>query len=381
MGSHVAARLARLGYEVAVLEKKETVGGKSCCTGIIGLECVRAFDIDRGVIMREASGARLFSPSGRSLKIRREEPQAAILDRTAFDVMMAERARQAGARYILASAVTGIEVADGKVRVEVSNGATPGCEARAAVIASGFSSGLTEKLGMGTAGDFVAGAQVEIRTTVEEVEVYLGERVAPGFFGWLVPTLPGMARVGLLSRRRPGHYLNALLDYLSAEGKATSVETDPAYGAVPLRPLRRTSGERLLVVGDAAGQVKPTTGGGIYYGLMGADITAGVLHQALCHNDFSAPRFARYEREWKGRLQRELNTGYWVRRAFERLSDGQIDGLFDIMAKKHVAEKMLERNGVSFDWHSRAIMPLITGAGIGGLIGMLRLMHRGKKDV
>ena len=84
-----------------------------------------------------------------------------------------------------------------------------------------------------------------------------------------------------------------------------------------------------MVVGDAAGQVKPTSGGGIYYGLLCADIAADTLHRALQEGDFSAGMLSRYERKWKKRLGRELKIGYWARRMFERLSDGQIDRIFD----------------------------------------------------
>ncbi|MEE9173415.1 MAG: NAD(P)/FAD-dependent oxidoreductase, partial [Thermoplasmata archaeon] len=79
------------------------------------------------------------------------------------------------------------------------------------------------------------------------------------------------------------------------------------------------------MVGDAAGQVKPTTGGGIYYGLLCAEIAADTLNGALAGNDLSAENLAEYERRWKKKLGRELRVGYWARKLYERLSDGQID--------------------------------------------------------
>jgi len=380
-GSHTAARLAEMGYEVAVLEKTGEAGGKPCCTGIISLECVRSYAIDRRVIVREVNSARLFSPSGKSITVRRDEPQAAILDRTAFDLMMATRAQEAGAHYLFHSPATGLKVGHDRVRVEVSaDGERLWYEAKAAVIASGFGSGLTEKAGLGGPSDFVAGAQVEVETPVEEVEVFFGREVAPGFFGWLVPAAPGTARVGLLSRRSPGSYLRTLLDFLQSQGKITPREWNPAYGAVPLKPLKKTYGERLLAVGDAAGQVKPTTGGGIYFGLIAADNAAGALHQALQSNDLSARGLAGYERGWKHKLGRELQLGYWGRKAFERLSDSKMERLFDVMQKEHIAETLLESD-VSFDWHSQAIMMLVARTGIGSVLGMLRLPHFGSKDI
>ena len=78
IGSHVACLLARQGYEVVVLEKEGRVGHKHSCTGIIGQECVRAFDIDEGVILHKARSARLFSPAGKMLYVKRNEYQATI---------------------------------------------------------------------------------------------------------------------------------------------------------------------------------------------------------------------------------------------------------------------------------------------------------------
>jgi len=109
-GSRTAYMLARLGWGVTVLEKNGAVGNKSCCTGIIGQECVRNFDIDESVILRKVKSARLFSPTGKMLYITRDEDQASILDRTAFDQAMARRAQNAGAQYVFSSAVHDIRV-------------------------------------------------------------------------------------------------------------------------------------------------------------------------------------------------------------------------------------------------------------------------------
>ena len=381
IGSHVACILVRQGCEVVVLEKKGRVGHKQCCTGIIGQECVRAFDIDEGVILRKVKSARLFSPAGKKLYIRRTEHQASILDRAAFDLAMARKAQDAGAKYIFNRTVHDIRMAKEGVEVHCE-GEESGLIAKAVVIASGYGSRLTEKLGLGKMTDFVAGAQVEVTTKEQdEVEVYFGRDTAPGFFGWLVPTTTGNARVGLLSRRAPEKYLKRLLESLAAEGKIVPGEWTPSYGAIPLRPLRQTYGARILVVGDAAGQVKPTTGGGIYYGLLCADIAANVLSRALQQDDLSAKNLSRYEREWKRKIGRELVIGYWARKLSERLSDKQIDRLFDVIKNNRIDEALLEATDVSFDWHSRAIVKLLGRAVVAKVLGGVRLPSRGGKDI
>jgi geranylgeranyl reductase family protein len=372
----VAYKLAGMGYGVVVVEQKKRLGEPVCCTGIIGQECVRSLSIDEGVILRWVNGARVFSPSGKLLSLWRTEPQACIVDRAAFNVALARRAQDEGAEYVLGSRVRGIEVSNGRVRIEAAccGGESNFFETRAVVIAPGFASKLTEELGLGKVGDFVMGAQAEVAASrADEVEVYLGQEVAPGFFAWLVPTSPQKALVGLLSRRNPGVYLRKLMSSLLAQGKIASAEADLNYGGIPLKPLARTYGERLLVVGSAAGQVKPTTGGGIYYGLLCADIAADNLHRALKSDALSARNLASYEKEWKMKLGRELKVGYRARKFYERLGDRQIDRIFDIIRANGIDEALLKADDLSFDWHGRAVLRLIGQKALSKVLGAMKI--------
>jgi len=210
-------------------------------------------------------------------------------------------------------------------------------------------------------------------TGIDEVEVYFGEKVAPSFFAWLVPTSPGKALVGLLSRRNPGLHLRKLLTSLLAEGKIASADGTLNYGGIPLKPLKRTYGERLIVVGDAAGQVKPTTGGGIYYGLLCADTAANILKEALESNDLSAKNLSRYQRGWKKKLGRELRAGYWSRKLYERLSDGQIDRIFAIIESSGIDRALLESEDLSFDWHSEFVLRLLGHRAVAKALEMIKI--------
>ena len=378
VGSYLAYRLAGMGYGVVVLEQKEELGEGVCCTGVISQECVNSFAVDDDVIFRRVNSARLFSPSGRLLRLWRQETQACIVDRAALDVAMSRRAQGAGAECVLDSPVKNIEVGDDKVRVEVARyGEGLNLEARAVVITTGFGSPLVKGLGLDKVGDFVIGAQAEVETTgVDEIEVYFGREMAPGFFAWLVPTSPPKALLGLLSRRSPGLYLRKLISSLQAEGKIVSAGAELCYRGIPLKPLARTYSDRLVVVGDAAGQVKPTTGGGIYYGLLCADIAANNLHRALEANDLSARSLADYEREWKRKLGRELKICYWARKFYERLSDRQIDRVFDIIKSNGIDEALLKADDLSFDWHGEVILRLLGQRVLSKAIGVMRIPFR-----
>jgi digeranylgeranylglycerophospholipid reductase len=358
VGSHVAYKLASLGYKVAVLEEHEEIGRPVCCTGIVSQDCVQRFGIHKDLIWRQANSAKLFAPSGEFLRVWQDEPQACIIDRAGFDLACAQRAQKQGVEYFLANRVKDIAVLTDGVMVEVDrqeDGAE--LEGKTAVIATGFASKLPQRLGLGQVSDFIIGAQTEVSIRgVDEVEVYFGQDTAPGFFAWLVPIAQDKALAGLFSRKKPSLYLENLLTLLSHQGKIACAGAEAIYDGIPLSSLPKTYAQRVVVVGDAAGQVKPTTGGGIYYGLLCAEIAAETVHQALSAGDFSPKLFSQYERAWKKRLGRELRIGYLARRFYERLSDRQIDEMFRIVQANGIDETLLRSPRLSFDWHGGLIL-------------------------
>lgn len=361
VGSYLAYTLASRGHKVAVFEQRPVVGEEVCCTGIVGKECFDRFRIAEASIAARANSCRLFSPSGRSLRLWKETVQAYVIDRTAFDSELGRRAQEEGVEYFLSTKVNDVAVVDHHVTAEVEYGGGVGnVDGKVVIISNGFGFSLPRRLGLGQVGDFVLGAQAEVDVLgIDEVEVYFGQDIAPGFFAWLVPTSAGKALVGLLSRRSPGLHMRKLLSKLFAEAKIASAEAKIAYGGIPLKPLPRTYGERVVAVGDAAGQVKPTTGGGIYYGLLCADLAADTVDEALGDGDLSARRLRSYEKGWKQMLARELQIGYWGRRLYERLSDGQIDHMFGVVQSNQIHEALLQSPDFSFDWHGDSILKAV----------------------
>lgn len=371
IGSYIAYRLAKLGYKVLVFERRPRVGDAACCTGIIGKECFDRFPIVNNGVLTQHSSAKFFSPSGKCLRLSKDKVQAYVVDRIAFDRALAQKAQEEGVEYLFSARVEGITSRDNCVRATVEyKGDTRDFEGRMAVISSGFGASLPQRLGLGKISDFILGAQAEVKVgDLAEVEIYLGQEIAPGFFGWLVPTSDGKALAGLLSRRSPGSYLRNLLSSLLAQGKIASTETKIICGGIPLSPLPKTYRERVLVVGDAAGQVKPTTGGGIYYGLLCADIAAEVIHDALRTDDCSGKRLAHYERCWKEKLSREIQIGYWARKMYERLDDRQIENIFDIIQANNIHEAILQSPDFSFDWHGDSILRALKNEPLARMFG------------
>ncbi|MBN2077078.1 MAG: NAD(P)/FAD-dependent oxidoreductase [Dehalococcoidales bacterium] len=360
-GGRIACRMADYGYRVVVIEKKEYLGEPVCCTGIVSSECVADFAIPETVIYREANSATVYSPSGKKLHVERKKLQAYIVDRAALNVLLSERAMEQGAEYILGSRVSGIMRKPDRVIIETGHERSKNIlESRVVVIASGFGSDLPEQVGFKPVNDFAMGVQAEVETDgVEEVEVFTGQRIAPGFFAWLVPTVPGRGLAGLVARNRTGYYMENFLTMLAEQRKIIAGSYEKRFEGLALNMLTRTSSERALVVGSAAGQVKPATGGGVYYGMICADIAADNLHRVLESDNLTAGSLVSYDRQWKKVLGREIRLGHWGRNLFERLSDNRIDKIFDIITSSGTDKALLENDDIKFDSHGSVILNLI----------------------
>ena len=352
VGSRVAYRLATRGYRVAVFEEHPEIGKPTCCTGIVGRECVEHFRIPPEIIEREANSACFFSPSGKSLRVQREEVQAYVLNRSALDSHLTRQAQQAGADYFFSCLAEEAVASAGRVEVQTRKGYFIG---QALVLATGAELRLLAKLGLKKGNALAFGAQVEVETNVEEVEVYFGREFAPGFFAWLVPLSGERGLAGLLAQRNPQLHLKRFLERLASQGKL-SVVGEASFRTIPLSPPPRTYGDGLLVVGTAAGQVKPTTGGGIYFGLLAAEAAVETLQRAFLTGDLSRRGLAPYERVWKNTLGPELQIGRLARKWFEAHSDSQIERVFEFVVKRQLHELLLCSPQLSFDWHSKALL-------------------------
>ncbi|MCX5996889.1 MAG: geranylgeranyl reductase family protein [Chloroflexi bacterium] len=361
-GSYAAGELARLGYHVCVLEKQEQPGLKTSCTGIISLECFEMLSIDHSLIQNQARSARIFAPSGKYLRIEREGAQAYILDRPGLDRLMARKAQQKGAEFHFSTPVTAIRRENRHVTVEATaiQSETALFRARCVIIACGAAGGLAQSAGLGRIREFAHGAQAQVECTdVSEVEIYSGLTTAPGFFAWLVPAGGKQGKAGLLCRGNPRPYLTALLDRLLKQNRITSITSDIRYGSIPLKPLSRTYSDRLLVIGDAAGQVKPTSGGGIYFGILCAQQAVLILDECLKSGELSSDRLSLYQKRWHKLLKRELSIDYWAYRFYQGLDDKQVDHIFNIIVKHGIHESLLTSPDITFDWHSMVILDAI----------------------
>jgi digeranylgeranylglycerophospholipid reductase len=358
IGSRVASQTAGMGYKVAVFEKKSEIGQKLCCTGIVSLECLKRFAIPETVLCNYISSVNLVSPAAVAIRISKEEPQACVLDRSALDLKLASQAKAKGAVYYLNSQVEDLSFSPDKAVIKVNNQSNiSNIEAQIVVICAGFCSPLIQKLGLGRIDYLTTGVQTEIESlSLDGVEIIFDQELAPGYFAWLVPTKDNQYLAGLMTSQSPGKRLREWLNKLEMTGRIKGWNNPIRYGGIPLKPLTRTYSDRLLVVGDAAGQVKPTTGGGLYFGLLAADMAADTIQKAIRECDYSARNLSNYERQWRKKFGHELRSEYLARRIYERLNNKQIDGIFSRLNSGGLVESILKHENISFDWHGDLLL-------------------------
>jgi len=358
-GCYAARQLARLGYRVLVLEEHAEIGEPVHCTGIISLEACQRFDLDPTCVEERLSSARFVAPGGDSFVVASEEAQAVVVDRGRFDHVLGEQALSAGASFLLGTRVERVAVREDVVVVSARCLGEPAAFRSSLVIAAtGVDDAITEQLGLAERSEPpVFGAQLFAETgDLNRVEVHFGRDVAPGGFAWAVPANGHGCRVGLVSRAHPQPLLEGFAERLEARGAIRSNGARMRCRAVPSGPRTPSYGERVLVIGDAAGQVKATTSGGIYYGLLGAEAAVAAADRALRLGDVSADQLSGYEAEWTGRIGAEQRMGRVLRRMQGALSDRDMDSLF-WLAKRTGLPRMLSR--LHFDWHTEGILTLL----------------------
>ena len=355
----IAARdLAASGFSAVVLEEHESIGVPVHCTGVLGVDAFDELDLPRHTVLQTAHAARFVSADGSSILIDHERVRAAIIDRGPFDAALAASATDAGADVRTNWAAHQIDVEDDGVIVSTDRGVL---RARACVIACGANYRFNRQLNLGLPRVFVHSAQCEIPfQAAEHIEVYLGRQIAPGGFGWLVPfTRDGepYARIGLMCESEARSCFRALSDRISDRFGVPVTWGEPRSKILPLAPVARTWSRRVLAVGDAAGLVKATTGGGIYFGLLSGRIAADVLAPALRDDRLDAATLQEYERRWRQRLWPEIRAGMAFRKFAVRLNDRAIDALVELARVDGIVP--LLKQTADFNWHGAAAVSLL----------------------
>jgi len=358
-GSECARRLAEAGCAVLVTEEHARPGEPVHCTGVISAHAYRAFDLPASAIQSELTAADLTSPGGITLRVELNGSRAYTVDRGEVDLALASRASRAGAVFSHHTCIRALAVDRTGVTASGLQSAHPWtARARAAVLATGARSALPRQVGLAASHEVAYGAQAQVAVaSPATMQVWLGHRLVPGGFGWVVPAQPGWSRVGVLTKARPRQVLSQVVRAALNGAGESLAEGEIRVHPIPSAPRYPTYGDRVLSVGDAAGQVKMTTGGGVYYGLLAAQAASEVLAEGLARGRLGARHLARYEELWQVLLGPEQRAGQLLRELASGVSDEMLDEIFRLVEMRGLSRYLLDL--VDFDWHARPGLGLL----------------------
>jgi len=358
-GLQAARQLSSRNLDVVVLEEHALVGHPVHCTGILARSAFQEFDLPKDTILGGLDTARFRSPGGRDVVYHPERLEAVVVDRALFDLRLADCAVAAGATLRCGARAIDLRIDADSVSIDVA-GAVP-IRARTCILACGARYGLHRRLALERPRLLLQSAQAEVPAARPgDVEIHFGSESAPKGFGWAVPVVRGtrsFARIGVMCATDAPQYFQRLMDHVGTRwGLDTRAAPPPLLKVLPLSVVPRTYGDRLLLIGDAAGIVKATTGGGIYYSLLTATIAADVMAAALASGDVQAESLAEYERLWREYLGAELAAQRSLRAAAQKMSDADIEGLFELALTDGIMP--IVRQFATFNRHRELILEL-----------------------
>jgi digeranylgeranylglycerophospholipid reductase len=344
-GSMAAKYAAKAGASTILLEEHPVAGWPVQCAGLLGREALAESELSAGsFIISGMRGATVFSPGGFRLDFKSRDRKAWVVDRRLFDRAMVCQAVEEDVSFRPCARVQEMK-RDGERRIlTLADGGKISSEV--VISAEGVSALLARRAGIAPPQIILSGAQIETAFAVEDqdkVEVHLGW--GRGLFAWVIPLGEARARIGLVTSDRA---CDRLRDFLKKDIIKERLRGAPValnVGGLPMGPPAATTVDGLLAVGDAAAQVKPTSGGGIYPGLVAAKIAGGVAAAAAMEGDSSARRLSEYDRLWRLALGRELETGMKLNRMMNKMSPAETDELISYLAGRPRLIKTIEEQG------------------------------------
>jgi len=368
IGCHVAEQLASKGRQVVIFEEHHTIGEPLHCAGLVTqrvLDIVRCSHDD--IVQNTIFGAIIHSPDGSLLTISGDKVHALVIDRQKFDDYIARKAKKSGAMILLNHTILSAKKQRSFVTVDVQHdGQITPVHCQLLIGADGAHSRIRNNFSLPKPIEMLHGFSAELADSTLDpkyVHIFVGNNIAPGFFAWVIPTNTQgtTARIGLCVKKQNARslqqYFNTLLIQPLLQG---STVLKRFGGTIPLGPLKKTIADRLMLVGDAAAQVKPTSGGGLYPGLLCATQCCDTAEHAFQQQRFDEKFLQAYQSAWSKEIGRELSLGMRFRRIFTHLTDSQ----FDKYLKKLNAQKILDTINTygDIDYPSRLAFPLLRAA-------------------
>tara|TARA_Y100000310_G_C20646444_1_gene796902 strand:- start:385 stop:1464 length:1080 start_codon:yes stop_codon:yes gene_type:complete len=330
VGNFLAYNLAKQGKKVSVYEDHKKIGLPIQCTGIITPELHSFMKINSKFVVNKIAKAKIYAPNGESIivKFQRED---IIVNRTKFDAYLGEMAKKEGVKYHLGHRYKSndgktLHINDKHVKTDVLVGA------------DGPLSRVAKNNGLWCDRKSIIGNQVTVEADAEDrsmMEIWLGI----GLFSWFVPEAKGLARVGTMSYDKPTEHLNQLINLRCPKAKIVSRQP----GHIPIyNPKQKVQKDFVYLIGDAAGQVKPTSYGGIIHGMKAGTIMARDMKN--------------YQKNCKKEVGRDLYLSLLMRKAMDNFSLEDYNKLVSMFAQDKI-KRVLETN--SRDFPTKFVLDLL----------------------
>lgn len=342
-GSITAKTVAKKGLSVLLIEKRQEIGDPvRCAEGVSKVWLRKHIEPDHRWICADVKGSRIYSPDGTMIEMAEEIAGGEVgyvLERKIFDRALAYEASKAGAEVMVKTRATGLIIENGFVKgVNVSHlGQSYDIKAKIVVGADGVESKVGRWAGIDTAIkpiDIETCAQYLMSGTGIDQDYcyfYLGNEIAPAGYVWIFPKGNGMANVGIgILGNKSGngkHAIDYLNDFVNKNyPDAKILELD--VGGVPVSgSIEKTIANGLMLVGDAARQSDPITGGGIVNAMEAGKIAGEVAYNAISKGDYSTDALNEYEEKWRETVGREIDNSLIVKDTFTKFSDKELNSL------------------------------------------------------
>ncbi len=324
IGSYLSKKLAQNGIDTVLIDRKRAVG-KYACSGLISKRITSFVRMKSTFLEHRIDGA-VFHSSGNSFTLKRNTTQAYVVDRPLFDKHLFSEAVRAGARPLLGTTIERVRTSNENVSCfagprKIVSDMIVGCD--------GACSFLRNHLGFHGKTRLVNGilSYVDECNSSPLVELYYGKRIAPGFFAWKIPR-GKRTEYGLAAKE---NHMSYFKKFLSSQG----VLLEKYYAHPIVFGEQESCKDRAILVGDAAAQVKPFSGGGLIYGFISADIAADAIKKAFNKGDFSKEFFKKeYEARWHKKLLSKIRIGGALRGILDSLDNSELDALFGALSEE-----------------------------------------------
>ncbi len=345
-GSTAAGCLAG-HHDVMIFEEHATPGQPVQCAGLITPRAMP--DFAKASVINKVRGAKIHSPLGFTLTLEARDTKALVVDRARFDECLFHNSIDLGAEPLTGAKVRAVKAMDGRVRIEalVENDRQE-FEGKLLIGCDGYRSVARSAAGLPGPRHMLSGFQVDLIGVEHDpdfVNLYLGNKVAPGFFAWSIPA-GDRVRVGLCvwkSDDSPSAYLKKLLSRPEFKG---GKKVSSSAGKIPVGTTKTAMSGNILLAGDAACHAKPLSGGGVFTGIRGAQLASECASRYL--DTMDAGELWKYDRMWKDDFGKELARAFRIRKIFVSLTDKKMDRALRMFDDPEILSLIRDRGDIDY---------------------------------